>query len=86
MPPLNLRPAIEALLFSSDQPLSLSLLCEALETGPDEVAAASLDALGGGRVVVTPGLPNKAFVTATSLVPRGVLRRVAGLVMSRRGR
>jgi short-subunit dehydrogenase len=53
---------------------------------PDEVAAASLDALRGNKVVVTPGLPNKAFVTATSLAPRGVLRRVAGIVMSRRGR
>lgn len=53
---------------------------------PDEVAAASLAALGGNKVIVTPGVPNKAFVTATSLLPRGVLRRVAGVVMSRRGR
>src|SRR5262245_50609366 len=45
MPPLNLRAAVEALLFSSDQPLSLSLLAEALETPPDRVAEA-LRALG----------------------------------------
>jgi segregation and condensation protein B len=40
MPPLKLQPAIEALLFSSDQPLPLPLLCDALETGPEEVGAA----------------------------------------------
>lgn len=40
MPPQKLQPAIEALLFSSDQPLPLTLLCEALETGPAEVSAA----------------------------------------------
>jgi segregation and condensation protein B len=38
MPPTNLQSAIEALLFSSDQPLPLTLLCEALEAGPDEVS------------------------------------------------
>ncbi len=38
MPPTNLQPALEALLFSSDQPLSLSLLAESLDAPPDEVA------------------------------------------------
>ncbi len=45
MPPTNLQPALEALLFSSDQPLPLSLLAESLEAPADEVAA-SLQALG----------------------------------------
>ena len=40
MPPLNLLPAIEALLFSSDQPLPLSLIVESLEAPPDEVMVA----------------------------------------------
>ena len=40
MPPSNLLAATEALLFSSDQPLPLSLLCESLEAAPEEVAAA----------------------------------------------
>jgi segregation and condensation protein B len=40
MPPVTLQPTIEALLFSSDQPLPLTLLCEALETGPEEVSEA----------------------------------------------
>jgi segregation and condensation protein B len=39
--PQNLTAATEALLFSSDQPLTLSLLCEALDAPPDAV----LDAL-----------------------------------------
>jgi segregation and condensation protein B len=34
VPPQNLEPALEALLFSSDQPLTLSLLAEALDTEP----------------------------------------------------
>lgn len=45
MPPSNLRSALEALLFASDQPLTPALLAEALEAGADEVAAA-LHALG----------------------------------------
>ena len=40
MPPRNLRSAVEALLFSSDQPLSLALLADALETPHAEVSTA----------------------------------------------
>jgi segregation and condensation protein B len=40
MPPSNLQAAVEALLFSSDQPLSLTLLCESLEAEPERVAEA----------------------------------------------
>ncbi len=40
MPPTHLRSAIEALLFSSDQPLTLALLADALETPVEEVQAA----------------------------------------------
>jgi segregation and condensation protein B len=40
MPPTNLLSATEALLFSSDQPLPLTLLCESLESGPEEVLEA----------------------------------------------
>ena len=45
MAPLHLRPAIEALLFSSDQPLTLALLADALEAEPADVSA-ELAALG----------------------------------------
>ncbi len=40
MPPRNLQAALEALLFSSDQPLPLSLLCESLEAPADLVQEA----------------------------------------------
>jgi len=42
MPPLRLQAALEALLFSSDQPLPLALLAESLDTGPAEVSEALL--------------------------------------------
>ena len=40
MPPSNLQAALEALLFSSDQPLPLALLAESLDTGVEPVANA----------------------------------------------
>src|SRR5580765_4893431 len=40
MPPSNLQAALEALLFSSDQPLPLTLLAESLDAPPDQVAEA----------------------------------------------
>jgi segregation and condensation protein B len=43
MPPSNLQAALEALLFSSDQPLPLSLLAESLDAPPDQVADALRD-------------------------------------------
>ena len=45
MPPTQLNAAIEALLFSSDQPLPLSLLAEALDAPPERVSEA-LEELG----------------------------------------
>lgn len=43
MPPSNLQAALEALLFSSDQPLPLTLLAESLDAPMDEVAQALRD-------------------------------------------
>jgi len=40
MPPVHLRSAVEALLFSSDQPLTLPLLAEALDTPAERVSEA----------------------------------------------
>ena len=40
MPPIHLQAAVEALLFSSDQPLPLSLLAESLESDPAAVTEA----------------------------------------------
>jgi segregation and condensation protein B len=47
VPPQNLLAATEALLFSSDQPLGLSLMTEALEAAPETVLEA-LRELGDG--------------------------------------
>jgi segregation and condensation protein B len=43
MPPRHLRSAVESLLFSSDQPLTLSLLADALESPPEAVSEALLE-------------------------------------------
>ena len=45
MPPVHLRSAVEALLFSSDQPLTLTLLAEALDA-PAERVSEALQELG----------------------------------------
>jgi segregation and condensation protein B len=55
MPPSNLQAALEALLFSSDQPLSLSLLAESLDAPPDQVAEA-LVALEAGYAARGAGI------------------------------
>jgi segregation and condensation protein B len=55
MPPSNLQAALEALLFSSDQPLPLSLLAESLDAPPDQVAEA-LHALETGYAARGAGI------------------------------
>ena len=55
MPPIQLTAAIEALLFSSDQPLPLTLIAESLEAAPEEVVAA-LTALGASYVARGAGV------------------------------
>jgi hypothetical protein len=37
-------------------------------------------------VIVTPGIHNKVFVAGTTMLPRRVVRAVAGAVMRGRGR
>lgn len=53
---------------------------------PAEVVRTSLAGLPRGAVIVTPGVHNKLFVGVASVTPRGLMRRVAGAVMARRGR
>ena len=55
MPPSNLRSAVEALLFSSDQPLTLALLADALETPAAEITAV-LQTLGEDYAARTAGV------------------------------
>jgi short-subunit dehydrogenase len=49
----------------------------------EAVAAVGLADTAAGRAVSVPGLPNKALVTATSILPRSLVRRIAGIVQSR---
>ena len=46
---------------------------------PDDVVRAGLEGLEAGRAIVIPGLINKAGAQGHRLLPRGLLRRVAGL-------
>ena len=45
---------------------------------PDEVAACSLAALDRGTLRVVPGLANRLVLATQSLLPRALVRRVAG--------
>ncbi len=49
-------------------------------TSPDEVARAGLDAVAAGRAISVPGVLYKGLVSMADLVPRGVKRRLSGLV------
>lgn len=50
----------------------------------ERVAREALDAVGGRRAVVTPGLPYKLLTAATPRLPRGAVRRIGG-ILSRLG-
>ena len=67
MPPSNLSAALEALLFSSDQPLPLTLLCESLEAESDAVNAA-LQELGGGYAARGAGVELREIAGGWMLV------------------
>lgn len=47
---------------------------------PTEVAKAGLDDVAKGKAMSIPGVLYKSMVTATGFAPRGVLRRLSGLV------
>lgn len=51
----------------------------------DEVAAAGLAGLRSGKVVIVPGVHNKALAGLAGVTPSGVLRRIAGLGQRLRG-
>lgn len=51
----------------------------------EDVVAEALAGLAAGKVVIVPGLHNKAAVAALGVTPHGLLRRGAGLVQRLRG-
>ena len=67
MPPRDLQGAIEALLFSSDQALTLSLLAESLESPAAEVADA-LERLGAGYTARKAGVELREIAGGWMLV------------------
>jgi len=67
VPPSNLSAALEALLFSSDQPLPLTLLCESLDAEPDVVSAA-LQELGAGYAARGAGVELREIAGGWMLV------------------
>jgi segregation and condensation protein B len=67
MPPLDLQGALEALLFSSDQPLVESLIAEALETPPAEVSEA-LQQLGASYAARNAGVELREIAGGWMLV------------------
>jgi len=56
---------------------------KALWLSADRVVADALTDLRRGKVISVPGLPYKAIVAIGGLVPRGLLRRLSGLVSDR---
>jgi short-subunit dehydrogenase len=52
-------------------------------TSAEQVARAGLDAVAAGRAISVPGILYKGVVTAGDFVPRGLKRRLSGLVQRR---
>ena len=82
MPPQNLRSAVEALLFSSDQPLPLTLLADALDSDTEAVTGA-LEALGNEYRARTAGIELREIaggwiVTSTTDQHEWVTRMLRG--------
>src|SRR5262245_65134907 len=82
MPPLHLRSAVEALLFSSDQPLTLALLAEALDAPPERVSEALVE-LGADYKAREAGVELREMaggwiVTTTAEQHEWVARRLRG--------
>ena len=67
MPPRDLQAAIEALLFSSDQPLTETLIAESLETSPAEIAPA-LQQLGASYAARGAGVELREIAGGWMLV------------------
>jgi segregation and condensation protein B len=67
MPPIELHAALEALLFSSDQPLPVGLITESLDIPPDEVIAA-LQSLGESYVARGAGVQLREIAGGWMLV------------------
>jgi short-subunit dehydrogenase len=72
--------------FHARAGIDMSRTSELLWLDADQVVTECLADLGQGKVVSVPGLQYKAIVGVSRLVPRGLVRRIAGRVAAGRGR
>jgi uncharacterized protein len=81
-----LCPGLTATEFLDVAETHRGLLVTRLPTmSPDEVVACSLRGLDRRRLRVIAGLPNRLLAAAQSIVPRGIVRRVAAELYRPRG-
>jgi len=66
--------------------IDMSKTSELMWLNADDVVTECLADLGQGKVVCVPGLQYKAIVGVSRLIPRGLVRRIAGRVAAGRGR
>jgi short-subunit dehydrogenase len=83
---IALAPGFVHTEFHERAGIDMSATSELWWLDADRVVAECLTDLGRGKAVSVPGLQYKAIVGVSRLVPRGLVRRIAGRVAAGRGR
>lgn len=83
---ITLAPGFVHTEFHERAGIDMSKTSELWWLNADQVVAECLADLGHGKAVSIPGLQYKALVGLSRLVPRGLVRRIAGRVAAGRGR
>jgi short-subunit dehydrogenase len=80
---LALCPGFTRTEFQARNKFDASRVPDAAWSTPEQVVDEALRALARGHALCIPGLPNKAVAGLSHVLPRAVVRRVAGLVADR---